>query len=346
VIVFSPNWLGDAVLALPALGDLRRRYPAARLIVAARDTVASLYGLTPGVDEVVPLEWKGQALAVLSRRHDLSRLRALQADVAILLPNSFSSAWLAARAGVRERWGYAGDFRRSLLSRAVLRPAVRGHQSDYYRHLVRELGVENGPLEPGLDVPEALGESARTLVRSYGWDGSRPLAVLAPGAANGAAKRWPTAHFARLISRLVLEHGAFCALVGGDADRQTTDAVRAQIDSAVRGSVADLAGATTLQVLAGLFHVADVCVSNDSGAMHLAGAVGVPLAALFGPTRERETAPLTRTGGPAEVIINHVWCRPCMLRECPLDHRCMEQLAPDRVVASVVGLMGQRAGAR
>ena len=104
----------------------------------------------------------------------------------------------------------------------------------------------------------------------------------------------------------------------------------------IRAKIIDLAGATTLDTLAGVFALASACVSNDSGAMHLAGAVGVPLAALFGPTRERETAPLARRGRRMEVLINHVWCRPCMLRECPLDHRCMRGLSPERVLATLL----------
>jgi heptosyltransferase-2 len=107
----------------------------------------------------------------------------------------------------------------------------------------------------------------------------------------------------------------------------------------VRGQVFDLAGSTSLDTLAGVLRLASACVSNDSGAMHLAGAVGVPLAALFGPTRERETAPLSGAGGRADVLINHVWCRPCMLRECPLDHRCMNGLSPARVTRAVTELM-------
>lgn len=345
VLVFSPNWLGDAVMALPALADVRRQFPAARLVVAARESVASLYGLTPGVDAVVPLEWTGRALALGRRRRDLRRLRAVRADVAILMPNSFASAWMAMRAGVRDRWGYAADLRRPLLSRAVAPPAVRRHQAEYYRCLVRALGVENRATEPEITVPDALVASARGLLQARGWDGARPLVAVAPGAAYGTAKRWPPAHYARLISTLVSERGAYCVLIGGPADRETTGWVRGLVGAEARASVADLAGATTLETLTGVLRLADACVSNDSGAMHVAGAVGVPLVALFGPTRERETAPLTRVGARAEVLINHVWCRPCMLRQCPIDHRCMTGLAPDRVAAGVARVMASGADA-
>jgi heptosyltransferase II len=139
-----------------------------------------------------------------------------------------------------------------------------------------------------------------------------------------------------------MDMGAHCALVGSGGDAQTTAWVRSALAADAARHVTDLAGATTLTTLAGVLSLARACVSNDSGAMHLAGAVGVPLAALFGPTREMETAPLARSGRRAEVLLHPVWCRPCMLRECPIDHRCMRGLDPDRVFAVVRGLAGAR----
>jgi len=128
--------------------------------------------------------------------------------------------------------------------------------------------------------------------------------------------------------------------VGAPADAASARLVLESTSGAEREALVDLTGATTLQTLAGVMSLAAACVSNDSGAMHLAGAVGTPLAAVFGPTREKETAPLTRHGGRSDVLINHVWCRPCMLRECPFEHQCMTGLKPERVFESVRVLMG------
>jgi heptosyltransferase II len=182
--------------------------------------------------------------------------------------------------------------------------------------------------------------------------------VVAPGAAYGTAKRWLPAHFARLVAMMASERGAQCVLVGSAGDAGTADWIKALLRGdhslssnesrlqVARGDVdpaiIDLTGATTLEMLAGVMAIAAACVSNDSGAMHLAGAVGVPLAALFGPTREHETAPLVRAGGRADVMINPVWCRPCMLRECPIDHRCMKGLSPERVFDGIDRLIGAR----
>jgi heptosyltransferase-2 len=326
-------------MALPAVGDLRRRFPRARLTMAARRSVADLFALSPVVDDVIVLQWNGKLLARRSRRADVAALRELRADASVLLPNSFSSAWLVSRAGIPERWGFATDMRARLLSRAVPRPAIRVHQSEYYRRLVKALGADNGPAEPELAVPDRAIAQAHETLRAAGWDGRRRMVVIAPGAAYGGAKRWPATYFASVVTRLVRDDRAACVLVGSSADAAITRWVRALVPDDERPAVIDLAGSTTLETLMGVLSLATACVSNDSGAMHVAGAVGVPLAALFGPTRERETAPLSGRGGRVEILINHVWCRPCMLRECPLDHGCMKRLSPDRVFATVADLM-------
>jgi len=329
VLVLSPNWLGDAVMALPAIADVRRHFHGARLIVAARRSVADLFRVTPGVDQVVVLE-----------PPEVSTLHAQEADVAILLPNSFKSAWLVKRAAVAERWGYAADFRGPLLTRSVARPRQSVHQAEYYQRLVRELGIESGPLEPALIVPDEAVAAARTLLDSRGWNPSRPLVAVAPGAAYGTAKRWLPAHYASLVAAIVT-HGAQCVLVGSAGDAETTQWIQGLVPEEARGDVIDLTGATTLSSLVGVMAVANTFVSNDSGAMHVAAAVRVPVVAIFGPTREYETRPLARAGGRTEVLIHPVWCRPCMLRECPIDHRCMKGLTPERVFASVREVMAR-----
>jgi heptosyltransferase-2 len=342
VLVVAPNWLGDAVMALPALADIRRAHANGRLIVAARPPVAPLYAMVPGVDATIVTAWRGSLIDRRTFSDDVERVKAERIDRAILFPNSFASAWGVHRARVAERWGYATDLRRPLLTRAIDKPGGSRHQSAYYQHLVRELGMPTGSLEPVIDIPAAATDEARTLLAARGWDGSRPLLVIAPGAAYGTAKRWPPEHFGSLLTRANRETGAYGVLVGTAADADTARLVLESIDADCRPAVIDLTGATTLQTLAAVMSLAAACVSNDSGAMHLAGAVGTPLAALFGPTRDQETAPLTRHGGRAELLINQVWCRPCMLRECPIDHRCMKGLMPDRVFESVRALTGAR----
>jgi heptosyltransferase-2 len=365
LLVFAPNWLGDAVMALPAIDDLRRHLEA-RVIVAARRSVARLFSLVPWVDEIVELEWRSSITNLATMRRDIQRLRAAQAQVALLLPNSFASAWLALTARVSERWGYATDGRSRLLTRAIERPirpatslkapraAAEGsfpspvqsstglHQGAYYQYLVHAVGALKGPLEPRIVVPSPVSADAQALLTSRGWDGARPIVVCAPGAAYGTAKQWWPTHYAQLAADLVALHGVQVVLVGSAADAETTGEIRGLLPAAAHDAVIDLAGQTTLEVLAGVLSAARVCVSNDSGAMHLAAAVGTPLTALFGPTDEHETSPLVHA--PVALLIHPVPCRPCMLRECPIDHPCMRDLTPARVLSSVIQLLGPPEG--
>ena len=343
ILVLAPNWLGDAVMALPAIADVRRHFATARVHVAARPAVADLFTMAPAVDDIVELRWKGRLLDRSARREDQLRLASAGADVAILFPNSFAAAWLVRQAQIPERWGYSTDMRGRLLTRAVPRPRQSVHQGGCYQHLTSALGIPAGPLQPELAIPQAAVEAARALLVERGWTGTRPVAILAPGAAYGTAKRWIPRHVAQLAGQLVRDRGVTCALVGSRADRATTSATIALMDADARAHTIDLAGGTTLATLAGLFTLAEVCVSNDSGAMHVAAAAGTPVVAIFGPTREYETSPLAAAGGRTEVLTHPVWCRPCMLRECPIDHRCMTRITPQRVYSAVDALLGRAA---
>jgi heptosyltransferase-2 len=237
-------------------------------------------------------------------------------DTALLLPNSVHSALVALRAGIPERWGYRAGWRGGLLTRAVRR--TRGlHQVEYYQQLVHALGFPNGPIEPRVIVPDEARDRAARLLADGGWDWHVPLVALAPGAAYGGAKRWPPAYFAELADSLALD-GVRCVMIGGAADAATGQEVLGALER--RGAIIDLMGRTDLPTLAGVVGCSRGLVTNDSGAMHLAAAAGVGVTAVFGPTDDSATRPM----GDAHVVLVHpVWCRPCMLRECPLDHRCM-----------------------
>jgi len=305
LVILAPNWLGDAVMALPAMADLRRAMPDATITVAARPSVAPLFALVDEVDAYVASE------------------QVSDADIALLLPNAFRSALVAWRAGVPERWGYRADGRALLLTRGVDRPKQSVHQVDYYRHLIAGLGFATGSEPPRITVGDAPRDEARARLVASGWDGRTPLVALAPGAAYGGAKRWPAEHFAQLAQSLAAD-GVQTVAVGTAADR--IGGARA-----FQASGIDLAGKTDLPMLAAVFTHCRTLVTNDSGAMHLAAAVGLPVTAVFGPTRDAETRP---RGDAHAVITNPVWCRPCMLRECPLDHRCLRDIDAATVVAA------------
>jgi len=338
VVVLAPNWLGDAVMALPALADLRRHVAEARLVVAARRSVSALFPMVPGVDAVVTLPGKGGIAALGTWRDDVTALREAAGDVAILFPNSLASALVALRSGIVERWGLATDGRRRLLTRAVPRPHGHRHQAAYYQALTTALGVPPGPRVARVQAPAPRAG----LIPAAGY------VVLAPGAAYGRAKQWPVEQWAALATMLA-DEGWPTVLVGSGGDRATCAEVQRRVPRHRQAQVMNVAGMTSLAELAAVLVSAAAVVSNDSGAMHLAAATGAPVVAVFGATDETRTAPVRASLGHAEAVVltAEAWCRPCMLRECPIDHRCMTGVTATRVAEAVRSVAaGRDAGRR
>lgn len=321
VVIRAPNWLGDAVMALPAMAAVRRAYPETSITVAAVPAVAPLFqeDTSAGVDGVI----------IVNGRDETAALRAGAFDAALLLPNSFRSALSARRAGIPQRWGYAAGFRSLLLTRSVRRRRERVHQSTYYRNLVRRLGMPVEDALPRVRITKPTASRATALLEQSGVRAGARLVGFAPGAAYGHAKRWPPSRVAELIARLVRERDAVCVLGGAAGDRTAGREIESALPPDIRA--VNLIGRTDLRLFAGVLARCAAFVSNDSGAMHLAAAIGVPVAAIFGPTDERVTAP----NGEHDVLVHQVFCRPCMLRECPIDHRCMKGVTVDAVYQAV-----------
>jgi heptosyltransferase-2 len=336
VVVRPPNWLGDAVLALPALAAVRRHFADAHLTIAAAPAVAAVFREETDAAPDAVIEVPGGSRAAVAT------LRAGRFDVAVLFPNSFGSAWQVWRARVPERWGYATSGRGWLLTRRArpIRGSRRRHQAEHYRDLALGLGLSPAEELPRLAPTAASREEAGRLVAAAAPD-SGPLIGMAPGAAYGQAKQWPPERMAAVAARLIEQDGATVVLVGATHDR---DAARA-IESWLRlhapgaaGRLVNLAGRTSLGALIGLIARMTAFISNDSGAMHVAAALGRPVVVVFGPTDERRTRPL----GDQAVLHADVFCRPCMLRDCPIDHRCMTRVTVDDVYAAVSARLGVR----
>jgi heptosyltransferase-2 len=312
--------VGDVVLSLPALRDARRAFPRARLEVLARAWVADLYRAVPEVDGV--RESRG-TLA------DADALRQ-QFDRAILLPNSFATAFAVWRAGIPERWGYATDGRGLLLTRRCPVPeAVRGRsQVYYYRAMLEGLGIATGgPPDASLRCPEEWrARGAQLLGDGEEWIGVNP------GAFYGSAKRWLPERFGAAADRVARRVGARVVLVGGPQERPLAEAIAEGMEAPVRV----LCGGTTLAELVGVLSRLRLLLTNDSGPMHVAAALGVPLVAVFGSTDWRETSPV---GSASRVVREPAHCAPCLLRECPVDHHCMSRVGVDRVASEALELL-------
>lgn len=328
IVIRAPNWLGDAVLALPAMAAVRTHFRSTHLTVAAPPSVAALFreGTDAYPDQVLVLPTEHRAA--------VSALRTGRFDIAMLYPNSFRTAWQVRAAGIPERWGYARAQRGWLLTRRALRPkGTRGHgpehHVDYYRNLVRGLGIPVDDVPPRVEATPKSRESARRVLGA--WAGEQtPIVLMAPGAAYGQAKQWPPDRMAEVLVRLVRDRGVRVVLVGAGHDREAGIRMESLLRSTAPeplSQVRNLIGQTDLGSLVALAERARVCITNDSGAMHVASATGCPIVVPFGPTDERVTRPV----GRAEVLTADVFCRPCHLRDCPIDHRCMRRITVDHV---------------
>ena len=339
VLVLTPNWLGDIVMALPVFEALRAHFAGDVLVAGVPGAFAPLLSAVPAVDQVVPLVRTGRrGWRALDAEADALRRGGF--DLVVLLPNSFGSAWTARRAGIPERWGFAAHWRQGLLTRAVPRPGRRTpplHRVAYYQELVRGLEIDPVAPAPRLAAPPHMMARARSLLDAAGCGPDRPVVGIAPGAAYGHARRWLPGRYGRVADRLSRELGALVVLLGSAHDRDAGHAIESSLAAADRvgpgPGVVNLIGRTDLSQLIGVVASCRTFISGDSGAMHLAAALGVPVTGIFGPTDERVTAPV----GSHEVLTQAVWCRPCLFRDCPIDHRCMTRTSADRVFRAVAG---------
>lgn len=316
-------------MAVPALRGLRRVFNEAQVTLVAKPWVAGLFegeGLADDLIEVAD----AHGLVQKSRRliSDARRLRRARFDLAVLLTNSFGSAMAARAGGARQIVGYATDARRFLLTRAIAFEAnfKQLHQVRYYLNLVARLEQQltgrcrvDLEAQPTLSVTDSARERARQLRESAGIDSTRRLIALNPGATNSRAKRWLPERFAAAADQLSERHDFATIIVGTAGDREVASAVARHM----RTPVADLTGRTSLAELKAVLASATLVISNDTGTAHVAAALKVPTITIFGPTEDFATRPLAEL---AAVVRHPVDCSPCMLRDCPIDHRCMTRV--------------------
>jgi heptosyltransferase II len=329
ILIRCPNWVGDSVLAIPAMKAMRAQFPNTEITLLARPWVAGLFTSAPFIDQV----WSEPKTSGLGGWSRITReIRRRQFDLAVLLPNSFESALAIYLGGVPPRVGYAPAGRRCLLTTALRPGNTMRHQVHYYLDLVKTLSVAVD--RPSIDLTATADEkkTARKLLAAEGIPESAPFLVLNPGAAYGSAKRWSDDRFAEVGKRLAQEFHLGIAIVGSESERPIAESIQKKMNL----PVAVITGKTTLETLIGVLSESSLTITNDSGPMHIAAALGKPTIAIFGPTDEHVTGPF---GRQARIVKHPVECSPCLLRECPIDHRCMENVAVDDVYRAAMDLL-------
>jgi heptosyltransferase-2 len=333
ILIRATNWVGDAIMALPAIRVIRNR-PDSNISILARSYVADIYRDQNVADELIIYDHRGKHAGISGRERLASELRSRRFDVAILLQNAFDAAWLAWRAGIPQRIGYARDARSLLLTKAVPVPkpgAIPPHEKFYYLELLRRLGwIDSIPDEPFIKLH--VNEASRTgAADQLAAAGVRPNAVriaIGAGASYGSAKCWPPSRFAELANHLQAQWDADVILFGAAGETDVSSAIASEM----KRVPIDLTGKTSVADLPALLSHCHVFIGNDSGAMHVAAAVGLPAVAIFGPTDPFGTAPVT----PHHTIVREQpYCSPCFLRRCPIDHRCMTRITTSEVQAAV-----------
>jgi heptosyltransferase II len=362
-----PNWVGDAVMAEPALRELRRIFQGAHITFVARSWVAGLFEASGLADAVIPVtDTRGLIASTRQFLRQALALRQEKFDYAILLTNSFGTALTARAAGVPQVAGYATDGRRALLNTvtAFEKDYQAKHQVFYYLNIASELEkkitgssrVDFNAAQPKLRASQSSRDKAAQLLAEFDIDltslstrlsdpienrkskiENRRLLAINPGATNSRAKRWIPERFAETADRLAEQDGFQPVIVGAAADLEVAN----EVQRLMRTPVANLAGRTSIAELTAVLAMSTLMISNDTGAAHVAAALGVPTVVIFGPTEHVATRPFS---DKAKVVRHTVDCSPCMYRDCPIDHRCMTRVEVEAVYQNAKNLLHPTAG--
>lgn len=326
ILVRGTNWIGDVIMTLPAMAAIRRSFPRAKISVLVKPWVADVFSLCSDVDEVIIYRSPGIHAGLRGLFRLAGELRGKKYDAAILLQNAIEAAIIACLAGIPIRAGYNSDGRGPLLTHSVKRTrAVRQiHQVNYYLEMVKTLGCQNGSQDFHLSLTREDENRAVEILKHYGIDREDFLVGIAPGATYGAAKKWFPDRFATVADRLSEEFSAQILLFGSSGDQESTQSVSRY----AKHALADLAGMTTLREAISLISRCRLFISNDSGLMHVAGALGVPTLAIFGSTNPITTSP---PGKKSVVVHKDLPCSPCLKTNCPTDFQCMDLIGVDDV---------------
>ena len=329
IMVRSTNWIGDAVMTTPALKAVRERFPDAQITVVANKLVAQLFEFHPDCDDVIIYDKTGRHSGWRGFLAFAWALRKLRFDCAILFQNAFEAGLLGFLAGIKYRVGYATDGRGFLLSHpvSISNKEQALHHTDYYLNMLAQCGIMTDKKQQRLALKPDEREWAKNLLHGENY------AVINPGATYGSAKRWIPERFAAVADSIRANHQLSIILSGGPAEQE----IGMDIEKSMRTPCLNLVGKTNVRQMMALLEGSRLMVTNDSGPMHVAAAFEVPTVAIFGPTDHTTTSPW---GTRAKIVRQSVECSPCLLRQCPIDHRCMQRITAEHVLSAVANVLG------
>jgi lipopolysaccharide heptosyltransferase II len=340
ILIRATNWVGDAIMAMPALRVVRAKFPEAHVAIVARPYVADIYRDQGICDELIAYDPRGEHRGWKGRELLARELRARKFDVALLFQNAFDAAWLTWRAAVPQRIGYARDGRSLLLTKPIPVPKpgeIPPHEKFYYLELLRRAGWIDALQDDthiALQVPGVARQHAAETLAVAGARPSTLRIALGAGASYGSAKCWPPERFTKTLNEILARTDADVVLFGTAAEAPVSSAIASEL---CRPPV-DLTGKTSIAELPALLSQCHLFLGNDSGAMHVAAAVGLPVVAVFGPTDPEGTAPVTPR---VSILQQKPYCSPCFLRRCPTDHRCMKAVTPVMVQAAMLSRLSE-----
>lgn len=353
ILIRATNWIGDSVMTMPAVQRLRELAPDAYIAMLCPGKLTDLWRHNPYLNEVIPF----------GRKLDLEDMRRRQFDIAIIFPNSFRSAWECKRAHIPRRIGFAGRWRRFLLTDLVHQPRSERasykiltvasrrfrvkvfrstrHQSEHYLDIIAHLGGNRDPAPPRIRLAIEEMPALNKFLR----DDGRPVVAINAGAEYGPAKRWPAERFAAAAIKVSEHADVRWLIIGGPGDIEIAGRIEGQLSEARlgNGSVVNVAGRTTVLDLCALLKFCKVLLTNDTGPMHIAAALGTPTVSIWGSTSPELTGPLSAR---SVIVRQPVECSPCFLRKCPIDFRCMNHVQVGEVVTAVLKQLGVEAKAR
>ncbi len=332
IVVRGPNWLGDAVMCEPALSQVRTIFPQAEITLLVKPAIADLLAQHPAVNRTLVYDDRGRHAGLTGKWTLAGVLRRHRFDLAVLFQNAFEAALISFLAGIPRRFGYATDGRSLLLTDPVSVPSrnVQKHQVEYYWDLLKPLGGHGPAPAPRLFITSEESGAITRRLADAGIGASDLVIGVNPGSTYGHAKRWLPDRYAEVVNRVLrdpqIQSGARVgvAIIGAKGEERLGEAIAEQI----KARTVVCSGLTTVRELMALVKRCQLFLTNDTGPMHLAAAFKVPVVAIFGPTDWQTTSPYQVD---AQLVRHPVSCAPCLLRECPIDHRCMTGVTVDQV---------------